>query len=375
MNSNNKKADEYKNLTEKKEKQFRLPVGKKYSQDWHKYNLAKCNEKRLFIELLHDLSKIIKEPKYNFGRPPIPLKDLFFCAGLKLYTGYSGRKLMSDVRASKEAGYISTAPHYNTLTEFLGCPATYDLLLKLLVISAIPLRKLEDKFSLDSSGFGSYQYERWQRVKWGSKKGFRNYLKGHILIGTRTNIICNCEVTPGNFSDIRQAPRLILKAAPNFDMKEISGDKAYSSKLIHRIIHSIGAMPYIPFKHNTKEPKPENPDIWNKMFLIFRDKKEEFKEHYHKRSNVETTFGMIKVRLGEFLKCKTFDAQRSELVMKFICHNICCLIQEMYEHGIKIDFNKANKVYFDQKVPKELKTRDPRKYQNPEDKDFTVSKK
>ena len=76
------------NKFNEKEVQIKLPVEKKYSQDWHIYNLAKTNEKRLFIELLRDLSKIIQEPKYQFGRPSIPLRDLFFCAGLKLYTGY-----------------------------------------------------------------------------------------------------------------------------------------------------------------------------------------------------------------------------------------------------------------------------------------------
>jgi len=354
------------------EKQLRLPIGQKYSQDWHKYNLAKTNEKRLFVELLRDLAKIIPEPKYQFGRPTIPLKDLFFCAGLKLYTGYSGRKAMSDIKSAKEACYISKAPHYNTLTEFLGCSATYDLLLKLLTISAMPLRKLEDKYSLDSSGFGSYQYERWQKAKWKTKRGFRNYLKGHIVIGTRTNIICSCEVTPGNFSDVRQAPPLILKAGANFDIKELSADKAYSGKLVHRIINSIGAIPYIPFKHSSKEPSKDSPEIWNKMFLHFRNNQEEFMEHYHKRSNVETTFGMIKVRLGEFLKCKDYHSQRSELIMKFICHNICCLIQEMYEHGIKINFDKCNKMYVDQKVPDELKTRDASSPQILSSKDLSV---
>jgi len=96
-------------------------------------------------------------------------------------------------------------------------------------------------------------------------------------------------------------------------------------------------------------------------------------EHYHKRSNVESTFAMVKVRLGEFLKCKDYTSQRSELVMKFICHNICCLIQEMYEHNIRIDFDKANKVYVDQKVPEELITRDASGPQIPTPKDFTVN--
>lgn len=336
------------------EKQIRLPIKKKYSQDWHKYNLAKTNEKRLFYELLYDLAKIIQEPKYEFGRPSIPLRDLFFSAGLKLYSNYTGRKIKYDIESAKGAGYISKDIHFNTLTSFFNCPATYDLLAKLLTISAMPLRKLEDKFSLDSSGFGSYQYERWQRVRFQkkvlNKRGWRNYLKGHILIGTRTNIICSCDITPGNFSDIKHASEILKSASVNFDMKEVSADKAYSSRMIHKIIQSLGAMPYIPFKRNIKEPGEDAPAIWNEMFLLFRDHKEEWDEHYHKRSNVETTFSMVKLRFGEFLRCKTFESQRNELMMKFICHNICCLIQEMYELGIKVDFKKCNEIFVDRKV-------------------------
>ncbi len=341
------------------DKQLRLPIHAEYSQEWHKYNLAKTNEKRLFIEFLYDLSKIIKEPEYHFGRPSIPLKDLFFSVGLKLYSNYSGRKVMSDVKHSNSCGYTSTAPHYNTLTEFLNCSATYDLLSKLLTISAMPLQKLEDKFSIDSSGFGSYQYERWMRTRFaGPKTKWKNYLKGHIMIGTRTNVICSCEITPGNFSDVKQTPTLLYKAKGNFNIKEVSADKAYSSKLVFRIIEALGAMPYIPFKNTSKEPSPENPDIWNQMFLYFRNNKEEFMQHYHKRSNVESVFSMVKVRLGEHLKCKNYTAQRNELVMKFICHNICCLIQEMYENGVEVDFRDCSLKFVDHKVPIEFKTRD-----------------
>ena len=332
------------------ERQITLPVNPKYSRDWAKYNLAKTNEKRLFLELLSDISKIIKEPEFNFGRPPIPLKDLFFCAGIKLYSNYSGRKAMSDYRFSKEATYISKIPHFNTLKDFFNCEATYDLLSKLLTITAIPLRKLEDKYSLDSSGFGSYTNERWIKAKYQTKKNFKNYLKGHILVGTKTNIICKCEITPGNLSDVRQAPKIILEASQNFKIKEFSADKAYGSKLVYRIIESIEAMPYIPFKHTTTKPTKNSPKIWNDMFLMFRNKRSEWEKHYHVRSNVETTFAMVKRRFGEILLSKNYVAQRNELMMKFICHNICCLIQNIYDREIKINFRHSENIYVERRL-------------------------
>lgn len=352
--------EEFNHETEEKPKevQQKLPLETKYSQKWHLYNLAKTNEKRLFYELLADLCKIIKEPEYKEGRPPISLRDMVFCCGLKLYSNYSGRKVISDLVLAQRAGLIQRVPHFNTIKDFLNCSGTYDLLSKLLTITAIPLGKLETQYSIDSSGFGSYEMERWQKIKWDGKKDKRNYLKGHIMIGTKTNTIVSCEVTPGNFADVKQAPRLLLKAKDNFKVKEVSCDKAYSSKLVFRIIESIGAIPYIPFKYTTHETKPDAPMIWNKMFLYFRNHKEEFEKHYHRRSNVETTFSMIKLRFGEFLKSKNYTAQRNELVMKFICHNIACLIQEIYENKIHFDFREIFLKFVERKIPEEYNSRD-----------------
>ena len=53
----------------------------------------------------------------------------------------------------------------------------------------------------------------------------------------------------------------------------------------------------------------------------------------------------MKLRLGEFLRSKNHQAQKSELLMKFIVHNITCLVAEIYESDIHIDFRNAmNKV-------------------------------
>jgi len=37
-------------------------------------------------------------------------------------------------------------------------------------------------------------------------------------------------------------------------------------------------------------------------------------------------------------------------MMKFICHNICCLIQEIFEKGIEVDFTKINLLFIERKV-------------------------
>ncbi len=60
--------------------------------------------------------------------------------------------------------------------------------------------------------------------------------------------------------------------------------------------------------------------------------------NYHKRSNVESTFMMIKAKFGNSLRSRTKTAQINEALCKVLCHNICCLIQSMYELGLKPKF-------------------------------------
>jgi transposase len=75
-----------------------------------------------------------------------------------------------------------------------------------------------------------------------------------------------------------------------------------------------------------------------KLFHYYSFKREEFLVHYHKRSNVETTFSMIKAKFGERLRSKTETAQVNEALCKVLCHNLCVVIQSMYELGIAPEF-------------------------------------
>lgn len=75
------------------------------------------------------------------------------------------------------------------------------------------------------------------------------------------------------------------------------------------------------------------------MYHYFMYKHEEFLEHYHKRSNSETIFHMIKTKFGDDIKSKKETAQINELLVKVLCHNVCCVIQEINELGVKAEFS------------------------------------
>jgi transposase len=105
----------------------------------------------------------------------------------------------------------------------------------------------------------------------------------------------------------------------NFKVAEISGDKGYSSRSILEIIAATGALPYISFKDNASA---KGGGTWSKMFGYFQFRREDFLAHYHKRSNVESTFSMIKRKFGDGLRSRTDAAMRNEATCKVLCHNL-----------------------------------------------------
>jgi len=74
------------------------------------------------------------------------------------------------------------------------------------------------------------------------------------------------------------------------------------------------------------------------MFHYFSYRRDEFLAHYHKRSNVETTVMMIKTKFGDGVRSRTDVSMRNEVLCKVLCHNICVVIQSMFELGIEPEF-------------------------------------
>ena len=211
----------------------------------------------------------------------------------------------------------------------------------LLERSAAPLNTVETQFAADASGFSTSRFDRWYDAKWGKEKSQRKWLKAHILAGTRTNIVTSIAITSSNVHDTVMFPELLERASERFELKEVSADKAYLSDKNLRIVNKLEGYPYIPFKSNTTGNGSE---LWRKMYKHFVMNEEEWAEHYHRRSNVETTFSMVKSKFGDAVRAKSDTGQVNEILLKFLCHNICVLIQEMYELGISPDLSPVPKL-------------------------------
>jgi len=74
--------------------------------------------------------------------------------------------------------------------------------------------------------------------------------------------------------------------------------------------------------------------LLEKAFHFFQFNQEEYMGKYHKRSNVESTFSAVKRKFGDSVMSKNDDAMVNEVLCKFLCHNLSCLIMEQETLGI-----------------------------------------
>ena len=313
-----------------------------YPQDWPSYNAAQTREKDTLQILLAGLCSEIPQPKHINGRPPLLLSDMVFASALKVYSGFSARRFNCDVEEANGRGHISTTPYFNSVLRYIQNPDLTPIIIGLIEQSAAPLATVENQFAIDSTGFSTCRFARWFDHKWGKEKAKREWVKAHAVVGVKTNIVAAIKITPSNVNDTTVMQELLDTTSERFTVGEISADKAYLSEKNLRHAERMGAKPFIPFKsNNTGEGSP----MWRRLHAQFVLQEEYFKAHYHKRSNVETTFSMVKTKFGDSIRAKSDTGQVNEVLLKFLCHNLCVLIQEMHELEITSIFGAGTQEY------------------------------
>lgn len=311
------------------------------TQEWTTYNEAQTHEQERFVSLLRDLCNGIQQPKYRFGRPRLPLSDVIFGLVYKSYSTFSGRRFMSDLREIEAKELVSKCPSFTSNARYLENPELTPLLKSLIEQSASPMRAIETDFAVDSSGFATTTYNRWFDHKYGKVKSKQTWVKAHLMCGVTTHIVTSVEATPFESADTTQLPALVNTTAKTFSISEVSADKAYSDRRNLHAVQAQGGVAYIPFKSNSTgmgDNHHKFDGLWNRMWHFYNFNRDTFLAHYHKRSNVETVFSMIKAKFGSSVRAKTPIAQVNEVLCKILCHNICVLIQSIYELGLEPTF-------------------------------------
>jgi hypothetical protein len=280
-------------------------------QDWPAYHAAQTHEKEKFLSLLHDLSSGVPEPPPAKGRPRFPLADAIFAACFKVYSTFSGRSFMSDLRDAQRKQYLRVVPHYNSIFCTLEDPDLTPILRGLIIEGNLPLKVVEADFAIDSSGFTRSRFIRWFDHKYGVVRQQHEWVKVHLMCGVKTNVVTAVEIRDKDASDTKLLPDLVNTTAAHFDMRVVSADKGYSSVNNVSVIADHGATPYLAFKSIHSGVAG---GLWEKMFHYFAFNRQEFLQHYHKRSNVESTFSLIKAKFRDHVRSKTDVAMTSKVL-------------------------------------------------------------
>lgn len=311
-------------------------------QAWKAYTSAQNEEIRLFDRLLRDLVENILEPKQTMGRPRLSLRELVFCAIQKVYSQLSSRRARSLFVNAHEKEQIRKVPYYNAINKVLNRPELTPILHNLIGISAKPLQSIEKDFAIDSSGFRTSSFNVYAQQTYSLRRE-HEWLKAHIMTGVKSNVVTAIEITDETGADSPQLRPLVeVTHSKGFNIQELSADKAYSSRDNYEAVKEAGGVAYIPFRKGATG-RSRGSKLWRKMFLYFQLKHDEFLQHYHRRSNAESTFAAIKRKFGETLKSKNRIAQENELLCKIIAYNLTVVIREMFELGILVDFKRCKK--------------------------------
>lgn len=306
------------------------------SQNWSAYTKAQNQHKQGLMDISIEMLDLIEiKNKKSVGRPNSCLKEICFALILKTFTNLSARRLHSELEFAKQLGYIKHVLHFTVLMKYLGSAELAILLKELLKLSSLPIKQMSSKtFSADSTGYSTSQFSRWFDYKYDKEKVMKDWIKCHIMIENKSNVVVHAIITDGHAGDSPRFEKLVTKTNENFEIKEVYADKAYSSRRNLEIVAKVGGQAFIPFKKNVSGKKIGS-FIWRQTYQYFKNNPQSFYEHYHLRSNAETSFSMTKSKFSFALRSKNFAGQQNEIFLKLICHNISCLIHEYYEKNIE----------------------------------------
>lgn len=190
---------------------------------------------------------------------------------------------------------------------------------ELVLQSAMPLRAVETRFAVDSSGFGTSKFERWYDEKYGVERSKHAWVKTHIAVGVQTGIVTAVDVTDRDANDSPfLRPLMKATAAGGFKVEEVVGDKAYLSAENVEEVARLGGTAFIAPKVSTTGTAG---GLFEKMFHYYQFRREEFLAHYHQRSNVESAFSSIKRKFGDSVRARNPVGMVNEVLTKIVCYN------------------------------------------------------
>ena len=168
--------------------------------------------------------------------------------------------------------------------------------------------------------------------KYGVERSGRDWVKVHAAVGTKTHIFTAVAVYGRHTNECPILPELVKATCKNFTPKEWSADKEYLSVENIEAVFASNAVPFIAFKTNSTGGVG---GLFEKMFHYYSLNRDQYMEHYHRRSNIESAFSACKRLFGDYIRSRTDTAMKNEALCKVLAYNLTSVIHSQCELGIE----------------------------------------
>jgi hypothetical protein len=92
---------------------------------------------------------------------------MIYSSVLKVFTTFSLRRFMGDIEIALDTGYITKKPCYSSIGHFMQREDITPILANMVTLTSLPLKTVESYFSVDATGFGTTNFQRWFSFKHG----------------------------------------------------------------------------------------------------------------------------------------------------------------------------------------------------------------
>lgn len=306
---------------------------------WPAYNKAKTEGLPIFCEMLNKALDEMELPSLwkGNGRPPLDLKDMLKCLAIKVREGEQYRATIPHLHMWKKKLKIKTIPHFNTLQNYMVKPEITPLLEELLTRTYLPLNKHDGIITTDATGFGTSIKEHWIDVKKRKASERKKFVKLCAISSAKFNATIVARIIPGKR---HESPHFVpmVKRAASWCVKikgAFPADPGYLSRKNCEIIEKVGGTPYILPKKNSRSLS-RGSTAWRRNIKSYKEDKENFLRHYHKRSTIEGLFSAVKRKPKSHVMSRKFEAQSNEILFVLMWHNFFTILFAHYLYGIDV---------------------------------------
>src|SRR3989338_7897377 len=138
----------------------------------------------------------------------------------KVYSTFSGRRFSTDMQTAKDLGLVEKKIPRSSMFDCFNKKEVTHLLAQMVTLTSLPLRTIEKDFAIDSTGFGTSNFQRWYSFKYGKEINSRRWVKCHFMTGVKSNIITSVSITSEFDNDGPELKALVNETAENFKIEE-----------------------------------------------------------------------------------------------------------------------------------------------------------